>query len=80
MKYIFHARSGEEQLFDLADRSEANDLAGDPARTTDLRKWRGRMIEHLSVRGGQWVSGGKLALRPNSMMTGANFPKEKKPA
>jgi choline-sulfatase len=81
MKYIFHAKSGEEQLFDLStDRAELNDLAGDVSRSADLRKWRGRMIEHLAVRGEQWVSGGKLALRPNSMMTGANFPREKKPA
>jgi arylsulfatase len=80
MKYIFHARSGEEQLFDLADRAERNDLAGDASREADLRQWRGRMIEHLSVRGEQWVRGGKLALRPDSMMTGPDFPKDPKGA
>lgn len=78
-KYIFHAKSGEEQLFDLmSDRAEINDLSGDAAHEPNLRRWRERMVEHLAVRGEEWVKGGKLALRPQSMMTGVNFPRNAK--
>ncbi|HOX39623.1 MAG TPA: arylsulfatase [Candidatus Brocadiia bacterium] len=83
-KYIFHARDGEEQLFDLkSDPGEINDLAhaeagSDSAPAPDyageLRKWRGRMIEHLSVRGEEFVKDGQLALRPKSRLLSPNHP------
>ena len=69
---------GEEQLFDLRDRAEISDLAGDAAHAGELRRWRGRMVDHLSERGEKWVKGGKLALRPENMMTGVNFPRSPK--
>ena len=48
-KYIFHARDGEEQLFDLrSDPYELADLAGDPGRESELRKWRQRLVEHFA--------------------------------
>jgi arylsulfatase len=75
-KYIFHAYSGEEQLFDLTgDRAELHDLAGSPAHESSLRLWRGRMVNHLSERGEAWVKGGKLALRPKSMPLSPNYLK-----
>lgn len=76
MKYIFHARDGEEQLFDLAaDPHELDDLAGDARHEAALRKWRGRMIEHFAERGEPFLRHGKLGLRPESQMTSPLFPK-----
>ena len=74
-KYVFHARDGEEQLFDLAkDPGELTDLAGDTAHADRLRLWRGRMLEHLSERGDEFVKGGKLVLRPKGKATSPKFP------
>jgi arylsulfatase A-like enzyme len=74
-KYIFHARDGEEQLFDLSqDPHELHDLASDSGQSGVLRQWRNRMIEHLSERGPAFVKNGRLALRPEGMMTSPNFP------
>ena len=74
-KYIFHARDGEEQLFDLAkDPQELKDLAGDTAHAGDVRKWRSRMLQHLSERGDEFVKGGTLALRPKGKATSPKFP------
>ena len=76
MKYIFHARDGEEQLFDLSrDPHELNDLAGDARHEAELRSWRGRMIEHFAERGEPFLRNGKLGLRPESQMTSPHFPK-----
>jgi len=74
-KYIFHARDGEQQLFDLKkDPQELRDLAGDAAHADTLRTWRGRMLEHLSERGDEFVKGGTLALRPKGRATSPKFP------
>lgn len=76
MKYVFHARDGEEQLFDLVnDPYELVNLAVQPAAESSLRQWRGRLVEHLAVRGDAWVRGGKLALRPTSQLHSPNYPK-----
>ena len=75
-KYIFHARDGEEMLFDLAaDPHEMNNLAADPAASSRLREWRGRMVKHLEPRGDAFVKGGKLALRPESILYSSNYPR-----
>ena len=74
-KYIYHAFHGQEQLFDLEnDRQELNDVAGDVAHEGTLRRWRQRMVEHLSVRGDSWVKGGKLQTRRQPVATSPNFP------
>ncbi len=74
-KYIFHAYSGEEQLFDLkSDPHELRDLAKLPEFSGTLSLWRDRMIEHLRERGEEWVRDGKLAVRKQSMMLSPNFP------
>jgi len=73
-KYIFHARDGEEQLFNLErDPHELNDLASDAESASELQRWRGRMVEHLSPRGDAFVKNGKLALRPESMLYSPNY-------
>jgi arylsulfatase A-like enzyme len=75
-KYIFHARDGEEQLFNLQeDPHEIHDLASKTQYQHVLQQWRGRLVAHLSERGDEFVKGGKLALRPQGRMTSPNFPK-----
>jgi arylsulfatase A-like enzyme len=74
-KYIFHAYSGEEQLFKLeSDPHELLDLTKLPEHSETLLLWRDRMVEHLQERGDQWVRNGKLAVRKQSMMLSPNFP------
>jgi arylsulfatase len=74
-KYIFHARDGEEQLFNLrTDPHELTDLAGDASHSAELRKWRQHLIEHFSERGEPFLRNGKLALRPEAMPHSPNFP------
>jgi arylsulfatase A-like enzyme len=74
-KYIFHARDGEEQLFDLGrDPHELEDLAGNTAFEAELRRWRQRLIGHFAERGEPFLKGGKLGLRPKGMPHGPNFP------
>lgn len=76
-KYIFHARTGEEQFFDLAaDPYELNDLAGDAARAAEVGDWRSRLTAHLAVRGEPWVIKGRLGLRPSSQLYSPNYPKK----
>ena len=74
-KYIFHARDGWEQLFDLhRDPQEREDLAGEPAPQETLRLWRQRLTEHLAERGDRFVKNGRLALRTDSMLYSPNYP------
>ena len=74
-KYIFHAATGEEQLFDLEnDPGELTDLASDPAHQKRLREWRNRLIDHLSERGQAFVKDGQLALRPKRHLYSPNYP------
>jgi choline-sulfatase len=74
-KYIFHAFDGSEQLFDLHnDPGELNDLASEPAQAAVLKRWRRRMVEHLSERGETWVKNERLLTRPQRMLYSPNFP------
>lgn len=74
-KYIFHARDGKEQLFDLEkDPGESADLSNDPAYAPALARWREQMIAHLAPRGDAWVQNGQLALRPESILHSPNYP------
>lgn len=74
-KYIWFVHTGREQLFDLvSDPSELHDLAADPQFAAELETWRGRMIGHLGVRGGEWVRDGKLVPRTTTMLYGPNYP------
>jgi arylsulfatase A-like enzyme len=74
-KYIYHARNGEEQLFDLdRDPYELEDLAGDTRRAGELARWRSRLIEHFAERGEPFLKSGRLNPRPSAMPHGPNFP------
>ena len=74
MKYIFHARDGEEQLFDLTqDPHELKNVAAE--QTAALSQWRERLVNHLAIRGDRFVKNGKLALRPESYLYSPNYPK-----
>ncbi|MHC5211787.1 MAG: arylsulfatase [Planctomycetota bacterium] len=75
-KYVYHARDGREQLFDLdRDPGETRDLAPDPAHRDALAGWRARMITHLEPRGAPWVIDGDLGLRPERILHGPNYPR-----
>lgn len=74
-KYVFHAKTGEEQLFDADGSGELKNLAGDANATKTLQLWRGRLVTHLSARGDAWVRQGKLALRPQSILKSPNYPR-----
>ena len=75
-KYIFHALDGRQQLFDLVnDPTELRDLSSDPAHAGVLRFWRSRLIDHLRQRGKPFVVNDNLALRPNRMLYGPNYPR-----
>ena len=74
-KYIFHAHSGHEQLFNLVkDPYELTDLSGDSGSGAELQKWRDRMIAHLAPRGDAWVKNGRLAIRATSQLYSPNYP------
>lgn len=75
-KYIRFLRTGRERLFDLqADPAELHDLAADPRAAAQLERWRGRMVDHLAVRGEEWVRDGQLLLRSETLLYGPNYPK-----
>ena len=74
-KYIFHAMTGQEQLFDLAaDPGELRDLSAESTWTAELALWRGRMVKELESRGPAWVKDGKLQLRVKSQLHSPNYP------
>lgn len=74
-KYIYHARTGEEQLFDLdRDPHELDDLAGRVRRAAELRAWRRRLIDFLSERGDRYVRNGELVVRPERILYSPNYP------
>jgi arylsulfatase A-like enzyme len=75
-KYIYYLPTGQEQLFDLKkDPNELTDLGQAPNRNEKLlAAWRARMIDHLRVRGEQWVKDGKLVVQPKPIYYGVNFP------
>ncbi len=71
-KYIFHAKSGGEQLFHLQEDPMEVTERRDPAV---LAEWRARMVAHLAVRGPKWVEGGKLLVRPESQLYSPKYPR-----
>ncbi len=75
-KYIFHARDGHEQLFNLQrDPNELTDLASDAGHDSELRRWRGRLLTHLEERGAPYVVNGRIGLRPEGQLYSPNYPK-----
>ena len=74
-KYIYYAYDGREELFDLAnDPGETRDLAGQASHKELLAKWRGRLVEHLTERGEEFVKNGQLAIRKKRLLYSPFFP------
>eukprot|EP00928_Gymnodinium_smaydae_P025475 TRINITY_DN20271_c0_g2_i3.p1 TRINITY_DN20271_c0_g2~~TRINITY_DN20271_c0_g2_i3.p1 ORF type:complete len:568 (-),score=44.84 TRINITY_DN20271_c0_g2_i3:102-1805(-) len=82
VKYIFHADTMAEQLFNLtADPGEKVDLAAsadDSYTEALLAKWRERLIDQFERenRGLGWVSGGHLVRRPIPCLYSPHFPEK----
>ncbi|WP_246223030.1 sulfatase-like hydrolase/transferase [Draconibacterium halophilum] len=76
-KYIWFFRTGEEQLFNLKyDPGEQNNLtANEP---DELKKWRQKMVNHLSERGEGFVKNGKLVQRTETLLYSPNYPKNER--
>ena len=75
-KYIFHAMTGREQLFDLEhDPDELRDCANEPNWSSEVHLWRERLAGHLAPRGTPWIVNGRLGLRPESRLHSPNYPK-----
>ncbi len=74
-KYIWFFLTGREQLFDLdQDPGELHDLTSDRNFLEDLKKWRQRMVDHLSERGEGFVKSGQLVIRKEPMLYSPNYP------
>ncbi|MDO4570203.1 MAG: arylsulfatase [Planctomycetia bacterium] len=77
MKYIFHGRSGEEQLFDLTrDPQELRNLAHVQEYRETLLLWRERLVRFLAPRGEDYVREGKLVYPRDAKDFSPNFPKK----
>ncbi|MBN2473323.1 MAG: arylsulfatase [Pirellulales bacterium] len=75
IKYIYYAPDGRQQMFDLEkDPGETRDLSAEPEHQETLRTWRRRMIDHLAERGGPFVVGGDLGLRPTRTLHSPHYP------
>lgn len=76
IKYVWFRVSGEEQLFDLvSDPYEQKNLVSESKYSQKLKDLRNAMVEHLSVRGDEWVKDGELVLGDKVVVYGDNFPK-----
>jgi arylsulfatase A-like enzyme len=77
-KYIFHAQTGNEQLFDLAnDPGELIDLAQDPNHADEVAMWRGRLVAQFVAegRGTSWVTeAGALVWPRDDILYSPNYP------
>lgn len=74
-KYIYYAYDGREQLFDLEKNpGECHDLAGESDWQDALKRWRQRMVTHLSQRGPEFVENGNLAIRKKRCLYSPNYP------
>ncbi len=75
-KYIYYAYDGREELFDLSsDPDELHNLAPKQAHKSTLLKWRQHMADHLSERGEQFVSDGKLTIRKKRLLYSPHYPR-----
>ncbi len=76
-KYIYFAYDGREQLFDMTeDPGELHNLVPESSHESSLKGWRERMVQHLSERGEEFVSGGKLAIRKKRCLYSPHYPKD----
>ncbi|HOB74505.1 MAG TPA: arylsulfatase [Phycisphaerae bacterium] len=76
-KYILHAHTGQEQLFDLQnDPHELTDLAPHPAHRETLETWRHRLERHLGERGEPYVKDGRLQMKRQNILLSPNYPQD----
>jgi arylsulfatase A-like enzyme len=75
VKYIYHARDGRQQLFNLVnDPKEMHELAGDAGHAELLKTWRGYMVAALEERGAPFVANGELAPRAKGTPMSPHYP------
>ncbi|MFI3332839.1 MAG: arylsulfatase [Rikenellaceae bacterium] len=78
IKYIWSRSTGEEQLFDLRrDAYETHNLIDDEEYRATLKSMRARMVEHLEVRGEEWVESGELKVSSKVQLYSKNFPEKR---
>lgn len=74
-KYIYFNLTGGEQLFDMAeDPKELNDLVLAGGHEALIKSWRQKMIDHLQIRGEEWVKDGELVVQTEPIFYGPNHP------
>ncbi len=80
LKFIFHAFTGEKQIFNLtADPYEMDDLALKAESAGMVSEWSSRMVAQFMAegRGEAWVKDGKLQLRKEGQTYGPNYPEKR---
>jgi len=79
VKYIWFFRTGAEQLFDLEkDPDELHDCSVDRKYKKAMAKWRRRMVDHLTIRGDDFVKDGQLVKHKQTLLHSPNFPEDSK--
>ena len=74
-KYIYFTLTGEDQLFDLEkDPYELKNLVLSRGFSKVRSEWYNKMVEHLKIRGSDWVKDNKLQIQKKSVLIGKNFP------
>jgi len=80
-KYVYFTLTGQQQLFDLkSDPFEMKNLASAEffeGNNNLVKKWRKRMIKHLTIRGEDWVEDGDLKVQSKTIYYGINHPRFK---
>ncbi|CDN31520.1 Choline-sulfatase [Mucinivorans hirudinis] len=75
-KYVYNLFNGAEQLFRLeSDPHELFELSAQAEYGETLKRWRTRMVEHLSERGERYVVDGKLKTIEKTILLSPNYPK-----
>ena len=79
IKYIWFFNTAKEQLFDLEkDPQEVLNLVNNKKYKKQLENLRAEMVNHLSVRGDEWVKDGNLVQREKALLYSPNYPKKNK--
>ena len=77
-KYVYFTLTGQQQLFDLkSDPFEMKNLAAAEffeGNKNLVKMWRRKMINHLTIRGEDWVEDGELKVQPKTIYYGINHP------
>jgi len=76
-KYVYFARTGQQQLFDLQeDPGELRDLGLDNSAEAKRKvsEWRGNMIEQFRERGEPFLINGDLNVRDSRLLYSPSYP------